>query len=104
MSFTVWVNNELLPSQALEPGFPCHIHIETARKWLHELGFFIMDRKKRIYYDGHGRLDVVAYREDFLKRYCSVLFNRKNAPMPAAAQSLPAAIEIPSNNVIEKLL
>ena len=103
MSFTVWVNNELLPSQALDPGFPRHIHIETARKWLHELGFFVMDRKKGIYYDGHERLDVVAYRERFFRKVTALGFlNRENAPTPAAAQSLPAATEIPSNNIIEK--
>ena len=47
MSFTTWVNTELLPSQVLEPGFLKNISVETGRKWLHELGFFIVDRKKR---------------------------------------------------------
>lgn len=55
MSFTTWVNSELLPSQVLEPGFPRIILVETSRKWLHELGFFIVDRKKGICYDGHER-------------------------------------------------
>ena len=68
MSFSTWVNTELLPSQVLEPGFPRTISVETGRKWLHELGFFIVDRKKGIYYDGHEREDVVAYRGKFLRK------------------------------------
>ena len=43
MSFTTWVNTELLSSQVLELGFPRNISVETGRKWLHELGFFIVD-------------------------------------------------------------
>lgn len=65
-SFTSWINSELLPSQVLEPGFPRKVEVEASRKWLHELGFFIVDRKKGIYYDGYKRKDVLAYRKKFL--------------------------------------
>ncbi len=39
-AFCQWVNEDLLPNSKLEPGFPSHIGIETARKWLHELSHF----------------------------------------------------------------
>lgn len=45
-SLTTWVNTELLPSQVLELGFPRNISVETGRKWLHELVFFTVNRKK----------------------------------------------------------
>ena len=45
-SFTAWVNSVLLPNHALDPGFPRKISCETARKWLHELGFSVVDAKK----------------------------------------------------------
>ena len=38
-SFCSWVNEYLLPNSCLEPGFPRKISIETARQWLHHLGF-----------------------------------------------------------------
>ena len=103
MSFTTWVNTELSPSQVLEPGFPRNISVETGRKWLHELGFFIVDRKKGIYYDGHERKDVVEYRRKFLRKVAALGFlNKANAPTLAAGQSLPAEIDIPSDDRIEK--
>ena len=45
-SFCQWVNECLLETQTLEPGFPRRVSIETARKWLLELGFTVMDHKK----------------------------------------------------------
>ena len=45
-SFCDWVNNDLLPNQTLEPGFPRKICLETARKWMHELGFQVVAKKK----------------------------------------------------------
>ena len=38
-SFCQWVNESLLPNETLEPGFPSKIGVETARKWMHEVGF-----------------------------------------------------------------
>lgn len=66
-SFTNWVNQILLPNHGLEPGFPHKVSCETARKWLHELGFSIIDEKKGTYVDGHEREDVVEYRGQFLR-------------------------------------
>ena len=38
VEFCKWVNKSLLPNSTLEPGFPRQISVETARKWLHEMG------------------------------------------------------------------
>ena len=34
----------LLETQTLEPGYPQHVSVETAWKWLRELGFTVMDQ------------------------------------------------------------
>ena len=91
------VNNELLPSSTLEPGFPRQISIETARKWLHQLGFEYLSPKKGSFVDGHERVDVVEYRKKFLRRIVSLGFLRRdNAPTSTAAESLPKDLEEPS--------
>ena len=66
-SFCQWVNEELLPNEALQPGFPRSIHWETARKWMHAMGFVVLSRKKGTFVDGHERSDVVEYRKKFLR-------------------------------------
>ena len=42
-SFCQWVNEELRPN---ESGFPRRVSVETSRKWLHELGFHVLDQQK----------------------------------------------------------
>ena len=41
---------------------------ETARLWLHNLGFSQQHHHKGVYFDGHEREDVVAYRKQFLDK------------------------------------
>src|SRR5437868_10837524 len=55
-------------SQPLELKEKKNISRETARKWLHQLGWDYKDHSKNIYFDGHERDDVVAYRNRFLKQ------------------------------------
>ena len=43
------------------------VHESTARHWLHRLGFNRFHHQKGVYFGGHDREDVVAYREKFLK-------------------------------------
>ena len=43
------------------------VHETTARRWLHHLGFNRIHHQKGVYFDGHDREDVVAYREEFLR-------------------------------------
>ena len=56
-SFCSWLNDELLPNSCLETGFPRHVSMETARKWLHQLGFEVLSSTKGLYFDGHERED-----------------------------------------------
>ncbi len=44
------------------------IHVETARRWLLELGFSRVHHQKGVYFDGHDRSDVVKYRNEFLAK------------------------------------
>jgi hypothetical protein len=53
--FCQWVNDDLLPNETLEPGFPRNISIETLWKWMIELGFNVVRKKKGKYVDGHER-------------------------------------------------
>ena len=64
-TFCQWANEELLPNEALEPGFPRKIGVETARKWMHEMGYEVLTSRKGAYVDHHERDDVVLYRKTF---------------------------------------
>lgn len=44
--FCEWVNSDLLVNETLEPGYPRKIGLETARKWMHELGLEVVLKKK----------------------------------------------------------
>ena len=41
---------------------------ETARVWLHNLGFAQKNHHQSVYFDGHEREDAVTYREEFLQK------------------------------------
>ncbi len=102
-SFSHWMNGHLLVTQVLEPGYLRKVSLETARKWLMELEFTVLEHKKGTYVDGHERSDVVEYRQTFLRRLCSLGFlNKNNAPTPKGAQSLPSDLECPFDNQINK--
>lgn len=61
LSFCRWVNDDL-QNTSLPPGFPRRVSIQTARKWLHHLGFIVLSGKQGIFFDGHKHDDVVAER------------------------------------------
>ena len=44
----------------------------TARSWLHHLGWDYKDHSKNIYFDGHERDDVIAYRNQFLEQMANL--------------------------------
>ena len=78
--FYHWVTNDLLPNTTLEPGFPRKISVETSRKWMHELGFEVVTKKKGTFVDGHERDDVVEHRRKFFRQMVSMGFlNSDNA-------------------------
>ncbi|KAG2216528.1 hypothetical protein INT45_014182 [Circinella minor] len=56
------VNMVIIP-QAL--GVPGNISMSVLRNYMHEWGFMYRRHKKDIYFDGHERLDVVAYRQEW---------------------------------------
>ena len=47
-------------------GAPKQVSENTARKWMHLLGFHQSTHKKGFYVDGHERVDVVQHRIIFL--------------------------------------
>ena len=86
IDFCHWVNDSLLPNSTLEPGFPRKVCLETARKWLHELGFEVLTTQKGIFIDGHERSDVIESRKLFLRKMFKLGFlHFTNAPTDDAA-------------------
>ena len=78
--------------------FNTKAHKETARRWLHELGFSCVHHQKGVYFDGHDRADIVAYRNIFLanmdtldKR--SIMFDG-NIPKLRGAQPLIRVVQM----------
>ena len=101
--FCQWVNDDLLPNETLEPGFPRKVSVETSRKWMIELGFNVVRTKKGTHVDGHERDDVVEYRKTFLRRMVSLGFlNESNVPTEEAKNALPSDIRAPLPEVAEK--
>jgi len=56
------INNVFLPAT----GIPFSISESTAGRWLRALGWIYSPAKKGLYFDGHERPDVIAYRVVFL--------------------------------------
>jgi len=57
-----YMEGELLPRIHLKVG--CGVSLSTARRWLQCEGFRYIGHKKGLYFDGHDRPDVLAYRQD----------------------------------------
>ena len=87
----------MVPNSILDPGYPRIISVQTARSWLHELGFQVLDKKKGVYIDGHERPDVVQHRKRFPWQLvaCGFLTNEL-APSDEAKAAFPDNIESPS--------
>lgn len=68
--FVKFIEDEAIPSLGIETRKT--IDEATARRWLHHLGWDYKDHSKDIYFDGHEREDVVAYRSEFLKQMASL--------------------------------
>ena len=102
-SFCHWLNHDLLPNSCLEPGFPRHVSVETARKWLHFLGFEVLSSSKGMYFDGHEREDVVKERCGFLRKMVELGFlHPDQAPTPEAASAFPKDIPLATSEVRTK--
>ena len=102
-SLCCWINEELLQNEILEPGFPRHISVETARKWLHQLGFEVLSGDKGMFFDGHERDDVVEERKMFLSKMIEVGFlHPSEAPTPESASAFPSTVPLPSSDSRDK--
>ena len=88
VDFCKWVNECFLPNYTLEPGFPRKIGLETARLWLHHLGFEALTVRKGILIDGHERPDVIEARKLFLRKIGFLNFT--NAPTDNALPDVDA--------------
>ena len=96
-SFCHWVNDELLPNEILEPGFPRKVSVETARRWLHKFGFEAISSGKGMFFDGHKRKDVIEARRIFLRNMAEIGFlHSDHAPIPEAARTFPSSVPLPS--------
>ena len=90
VTFCKWVNECFLPNCTLEPGFLHKISLETARLWLHHLGFEVLTVQKGIFIDGHERPDVIDARKLFLRKMTKIGFlHFTNAPTEDAMRALP---------------
>jgi len=104
-AFCQWVNGCLLVNNVLEPGYPRRISISTALRWLHNLGFQVIKKKKGTYVDGHERSDVIEYRQKFLQKMVANGFlNRRNMPMPSIESAFPSDLESPPDEVVDKTI
>ena len=102
-SFCSWVNQSL-PNSILDPGYPISISIETARKWLHEMGFKVIDNNKGVYIDGNERDDVVESHQRFLRQLVAGGFlTAESAPSPEASAAFPSDIEPPSTDLFSTM-
>ena len=52
----------------IDSNYGLHVSIETARSWLHNIGFDQKSHHKAVYFDGHERDDVTQYRKVFVDR------------------------------------
>ncbi|OAD71700.1 hypothetical protein PHYBLDRAFT_170360 [Phycomyces blakesleeanus NRRL 1555(-)] len=60
-----YIDGEILPRKL---GIPGNTSTNTIWKYLHEWGYVFRKNSKDIYYDGHEREDVIAYRQKWAKR------------------------------------
>jgi hypothetical protein len=63
------VNEQIFPSFNITHS---PIALRTAERWMKRLGYKLKLHKKGIYYDGHERDDVVAYRVKFLEKVAAL--------------------------------
>ena len=90
-SFCRWINDTLLPNSILEPGFPRHVGVDTARKWLYirERVFILMvTREKTLLNIGVNFFTSLLLASGFL--------TKEGAPTEEARSAFPTYIEPPT--------
>lgn len=68
-SFALWITESL--HHILHYKEPIKVHERTAQRWLHRLDFSPCTYRQGLYFDGHERGDVVAFRKKFLNEMAS---------------------------------
>ena len=68
-SFALWITESL--HHILHYKEPIKVHERTPQRWLHSLDFSPCTYRQGLYFDGHERGDVVAYRKKFLDEMAS---------------------------------
>ena len=63
-------------------GWQVDICDDTARRWLHKLGFSRVNHSKGVYFDGHERADVVEYRSKYLDKLAEYNHEAPNVGRP----------------------
>ena len=78
------MNGELFPNSNLDLkaiyGLEIPISWETARVWMHALGFHYKAHSKNVYVDGHNRPDVLKWKEGYLFRQFEWADDSKSIP------------------------
>ena len=84
--FCKYVNCDMFPNMVLPAGFIRRIVLETARKFLLDLGFQRVDvGKKGMYIAGHEREDVVQERKRFLEDLHELEAKHLPPPQPSCS-------------------
>ena len=64
--FLKYCNEELLKDALAADPTRKEISADTAKSWLHTLGFSYERHRKGMYFDGHERADVIIHRSELL--------------------------------------
>ena len=73
------------------------ISLATAHRWLSRLNWRYGQKKNGMYFDGHERVDVVAYRQAFVLRWAEYetrfqLWDENGNPLPTRSDSRPLVL------------
>ena len=90
--FQDYVNDNLIQSTSHNRNIPQSISLRTAYRWLHLQGFNYKRDQKGTYVDGHEREDVVAYRQQFIRKI-DILQN-SHLPPPLGTDNLTASYTV----------
>ena len=76
--------------------------METSRKWLHELGFHVLDQKKGNTLTDMKEMMWLSIGGNSFVKFTLEFINKDNAPAIKAAQCLPSDLERPPTAILDK--
>ncbi|OAD71738.1 hypothetical protein PHYBLDRAFT_170399 [Phycomyces blakesleeanus NRRL 1555(-)] len=92
-----YIDGEILPRKL---GIPGNTSTNTIWKYLHEWGYVFRKNSKDIYYNGHEREDVIAYRQKWAKRM--MVYKKKMATFSENEETV--VLPVLRSNEIEHVL